>query len=67
MPEEPISDQFLIQLLEAYTSTEAAEIQQYISEWDAATYTSVAQSILYQFNMKLHIIEGSKLDKFEYS
>ncbi|MEH2151988.1 hypothetical protein [Nostoc sp.] len=23
--------------------------------------------LLYQFNMKLHIIEGSKLDKFEYS
>ncbi len=42
MPEEPISDQFLIQLLEGYTSTETTEIQQYISEWDAATYSSVA-------------------------
>ncbi|MFN6483164.1 MULTISPECIES: hypothetical protein [unclassified Nostoc] len=52
MPEEPISDQFLIQLLEGYTSTEAAEIRQYISEWDAATYTSVAQSILDHANRK---------------
>ena len=47
MPEqEPITDPFLIQLLEGYTSAEAAEIQQYMEEWDAATYTSVAQSIL---------------------
>jgi len=47
MPEEePITDPFLIQLLEGYTSTEAAEIQRYMKQWDAATYTSVAQSIL---------------------
>ncbi|MEH2145408.1 hypothetical protein [Nostoc sp.] len=47
MPEqEPITDPFLIQLLEGYTLAEAAEIQQYIEQWDAATYTSVAQSIL---------------------
>lgn len=52
MPEESISDQFLIQLLESYTSAEAAEIQQYISEWDDATYMSVAQSILDHANRK---------------
>ncbi|WP_375479399.1 hypothetical protein [uncultured Nostoc sp.] len=52
MPEEPISDQFLIQLLESYTSAEVTEIQKYISEWDAATYTSVAQSILDHANEK---------------
>ncbi|MEH2264018.1 hypothetical protein [Nostoc sp.] len=52
MPDEPISDQFLIQFLENYTSAEVAEIQQYISEWDAATYTSVAQSILDHANRK---------------
>ncbi|MEA5617236.1 hypothetical protein VB711_05200 [Cronbergia sp. UHCC 0137] len=47
MPEEePISDPFLIQLLERYTLAEVAEIHKYINEWDAATYTSVAQSIL---------------------
>ncbi|MEC4817033.1 MAG: hypothetical protein SAK29_27755 [Scytonema sp. PMC 1069.18] len=47
MPEEqPIFDPFLIQLLESYTRAEGAEIQQYMNEWDAATYTSVAQSIL---------------------
>ena len=42
----PITDPFLIQLLEGYTSAEAAEIQQYMEQWDAAAYTSVAQSIL---------------------
>ncbi|WP_228014341.1 hypothetical protein [Fortiea sp. LEGE XX443] len=53
MPEdEPISDLFLIQLLEGYNSTEAAEIQQYINEWDAATYTSTTQSILDHANRK---------------
>ncbi|AVH71643.1 hypothetical protein [Nostoc sp. 'Lobaria pulmonaria (5183) cyanobiont'] len=52
MPEEPISDQFLIQLLESYTSAEVAEIQKYISQWDAATYMSVAQSILDHANRK---------------
>ncbi|MEH2267374.1 MAG: hypothetical protein V7K68_02905 [Nostoc sp.] len=52
MSKEPISDEFLIELLKSYTSAEAAEIQQYISEWDAATYTSVAQSILDHANRK---------------
>jgi hypothetical protein len=47
MPEkEPILDPFLIQLLEGYTLTEVAEIEKYMTEWDAATYSSVAQSIL---------------------
>ncbi|WP_016952241.1 hypothetical protein [Anabaena sp. PCC 7108] len=47
MPEEePISDPFLIQLLEGYTLTEVAEMEKYMTEWDAATYSSVAQSIL---------------------
>ncbi|MEA5576261.1 hypothetical protein [Anabaena sp. UHCC 0451] len=47
MPEEePISDPFLIQLLEGYNLTEVAEIEKYMIEWDAATYSSVAQSIL---------------------
>lgn len=47
MPEEePISDPFLVRLLDGYTSTEVAEIQQYMINWDASTYISVAQSIL---------------------
>ncbi|MBD2569366.1 hypothetical protein H6G59_15975 [Anabaena lutea FACHB-196] len=46
MSEEPISDPFLIQLLEGYNLTEVAEIEKYMTEWDAATYSSVAQSIL---------------------
>ncbi|MDB9310063.1 hypothetical protein PN471_15765 [Aphanizomenon sp. CS-733/32] len=43
---EPSLDPFLIQLLEGYTLTEVAEIEKYMIEWDAATYSSVAQSIL---------------------
>ena len=43
---EPILDPFLIQILEGYTLTEVAEIEKYMTEWDAATYSSVAQSIL---------------------
>lgn len=47
MPEEEaISDPFLIQLLEGHTLAEVAEIEKYMTEWDAATYSSVAQSIL---------------------
>ncbi|MEQ9483672.1 hypothetical protein [Coleofasciculus sp. F4-SAH-05] len=47
MPEdESISDPFWENLLEGYTEAEAAEIQQYLNEWDASTYISVAQSIL---------------------
>lgn len=44
--QEAISDPFLIQLLEGYNLTEVAEIEKYMTEWDAATYSSVAQSIL---------------------
>ncbi|TAE60268.1 MAG: hypothetical protein EAZ87_06525 [Nostocales cyanobacterium] len=44
--EEPVSDPFLNQLLEGYTLSEVAEIEKYLTEWDAATYSSVAQSIL---------------------
>lgn len=44
--DESISDPFLENLLEGYTEAEAVEIQQYLNEWDASTYISVAQSIL---------------------
>ncbi|HLO48335.1 MAG TPA: hypothetical protein VK211_07940 [Kamptonema sp.] len=47
MPEnEPTSDPFLKQLLERYTEAEGIEIQQYLNEWDVATYISVANNIL---------------------
>lgn len=45
MPDESL-DPFLAQLCKGYTEVEAAEIEQYMAEWDAATYISVAQSIL---------------------
>jgi hypothetical protein len=46
MPNEPASDPYLEQLVEGYTATEIAEIQQYLVEWEAGTYGSVAQSVL---------------------
>lgn len=46
MPDEWPVDPFLIQLCEGYTEVEVAEIKQYINQWDASTYISVAQSIL---------------------
>lgn len=47
MPEnESIPDPFLKQLLEGYTQDEGREIQQYLNEWDAATYISLAMNIL---------------------
>jgi len=46
MQDEPPVDPFLAQLCEGYTEVEVAEIQQYIGEWDASTYISVAQNIL---------------------
>ncbi len=46
MPDESQFDPFLTQLCEGYTLKEVAEIEQYLVEWDASTYISVAQSIL---------------------
>lgn len=46
MPDELPVDPFLVQLCEGYTEVEVAEIKQYLNEWDASTYISVAQSIL---------------------
>lgn len=46
IPDESPVDLFFAQLCEGYTELEVAEIQQYITEWDASTYISVAQSIL---------------------
>jgi hypothetical protein len=46
MPDESPVDPFLAQLCEGYSEAEVAEIKQYITEWDASTYMSVAQSIL---------------------
>jgi hypothetical protein len=39
-------DIYLQQLCEPYTEAEAEEIQGYLTEWGAGTYTSVAQSVL---------------------
>jgi hypothetical protein len=44
--DESIFDPFLRQLLEPYTEAETVEIQEYMNEWDAATYSSIPHSIL---------------------
>ncbi len=46
MQDESIQDQFLEQLCRGYTENEILEIKQYLLDWDASTYISVAQSIL---------------------
>jgi hypothetical protein len=39
-------DPYWQELTEGYTETEASEIKQYLLEWSAGTYASVAHSIL---------------------
>jgi hypothetical protein len=46
MPDDPSVDPFLERLCEGYSEAEVAEIKQYVNDWDASTYTSVAHSIL---------------------
>lgn len=46
MQDEPLVDPYLEELCTGYTDSEKVEIQQYLTEWDAGTYGSVAQSIL---------------------
>lgn len=46
MPDESSIDPHLRQLLEGYTDAERTELQQYLLDWEAGTYDSVAQSII---------------------
>jgi len=46
MSEQSPADPFLTELLAGYSQAEIAEIQQYLTEWDASTYLSIAHSIL---------------------
>jgi hypothetical protein len=46
MSDESLVDPFLKQLCEGYTETEVTQMQQYMTQWDASTYTSVAHNIL---------------------
>jgi hypothetical protein len=46
MSGEPLNDPFFSQLCEDYTEAEITEIQQYLSEWTAGTYISIAHNIL---------------------
>jgi hypothetical protein len=46
MTDESSVDLFLDRLCAGYSEAEVSEIKQYIKDWDASTYTSVAHSIL---------------------
>lgn len=46
MPDDSSIEPFFEQLCQPYSAEEIAEIQQYLTEWDASTYVSVAHSIL---------------------
>ncbi len=39
-------DPYLAQILEGYTDNEVTEIYNYLYDWDAGTYSSVAHSVL---------------------
>jgi len=39
-------DPYLTQILEGYTDNEVTEIYNYLYDWDAGTYSSVAHSVL---------------------
>ena len=46
MPNELQTDPFFKQLCQRYTSAEIAEIEQYLNEWNQASYVSVSHNIL---------------------
>jgi hypothetical protein len=46
MSNEPQDDPFFTELCQEHTSPEIAEIEQYLTEWDKASYISVAHNIL---------------------
>ncbi|WP_315787392.1 hypothetical protein [Fischerella sp. JS2] len=44
MPNESQDDPFFVELCQEYTSSEIAEIEQYLTDWDKASYVSVAHT-----------------------
>ncbi|HEY9801560.1 MAG TPA: hypothetical protein V6D25_14485 [Leptolyngbyaceae cyanobacterium] len=46
MPNEPENDPFFVELCQEYTSSQIAEIEQYLTEWDKASYISVSHNVL---------------------
>ncbi|MEH2296247.1 hypothetical protein [Nostoc sp.] len=46
MPDESPVDPFWVRLCAKYSEAEIAEIEQYLTKWDASTYTSVAHSAI---------------------
>jgi hypothetical protein len=52
MPDDPFTDLHLVELLKGYTDAEISELQQYLAEWEAGTYDSVAHSVLHHAERK---------------
>ncbi|MGA7934528.1 MAG: hypothetical protein WCA35_13350 [Kovacikia sp.] len=52
MPDDLSTDPDLRKLLQEYTDTESFELQQYLLEWEAGTYSSVSQSVLHHAERK---------------
>lgn len=46
MRDELSTDPYLTQILDRYNDFEAIEIREYLGDWDAGTYGSIAQSVL---------------------
>jgi hypothetical protein len=52
MPDEPSTDPYLKELLQGYRDAEISELQQYLLEWEAGTYSSVAHSAIHHAERK---------------
>jgi hypothetical protein len=52
VPNDPSTDPYLDELCRGYTDAEIVEIQQYLAEWEAGTYESVAQSVIHHAQRK---------------
>lgn len=52
MSDVPSTDPYLNELLGGYADAEISELQQYLLEWEAGTYDSVAQSVIHHAQRK---------------
>lgn len=52
MPDDPSTETYLNKLFKGYGDAEIAELQQYLLEWEAGTYDSVAHSVIHHAERK---------------
>jgi len=52
MSDDCFADPYLARLLEDYGESEVVELQQYLLEWEAGTYDSIAHSVIHHAERK---------------